>query len=85
MSVPLLLAETPSFEHMWKVGKYLQLNVDQLMDRTPINLRVLYFRRKKPGCVQLELDEDSTGEKYTAYVKVGILKQVWCEKLLAVQ
>ena len=54
------------------------------MDRTPVNLYVLYFRRKKPGRIQVELDEDSTHEKYTAYVKVGILNQVWGGKLLAV-
>ena len=63
-----------------KVGKYLQFEVDKMMDRTPIDLYVLYFRRKKPGYVQVEVDEDTAHEKYTEYLKVGILNQVGCLK-----
>ena len=61
-----------------KVGKYLQFEVDKMMDRTPIDLYVLYFKRKKPGYVQVDLDEDTAHEKYTEYLKVGILNQVGC-------
>ena len=59
-----------------KVGKYLQFEVDKMTDRTPIDLYVLYFKRKKPGYVQVDLDEDTAHEKYTEYLKVGILNQV---------
>ena len=47
-----------------------------MTDRTPIDLYVLYFKRKKPGYVQVDLDEDTAHEKYTEYLKVGILNQV---------
>ena len=64
-----------------KVGKYLQFEVDKMMDRTPIDLYVLYFIRKKPGYVQVHLDEDVAHEKYSEYLKMGILNQVCCTVL----
>ena len=51
-----------------------------MMDRTPIDLYVLYFRRKKSGYVPVEVYEDVGREKYTEHLKVGILNQVGCLK-----
>lgn len=62
------------------MAKYLKIGVDKMMDRTPIDLYVLYFRRKKSGYVPVEVYEDVGREKYTEYLKVGILNQVGCLK-----
>ena len=69
-------ADDDDFIETRKVGKYLQFEVDKMMDRTPIGLYVLYLRRKKPGYVQVDMGEDTAHEKYTEYLKVGILNQV---------
>ena len=75
---PIPTSSDDDFIETRKVGKYLQFEVDKIMDRTPIDLYVLYFKRKKPGYVQVHLDEDAAQEKYSEYLKVGILNQVGC-------
>ena len=75
---PIPTSSDDDFIETRKVGKYLQFEVDKMMDRTPIDLYVLYFKRKKPGYVQVHLDEDAAQEKYSEYLKVGILNQVGC-------
>jgi hypothetical protein len=72
--------EDEDFVETRKLAKYFALDVDRVSrNRSPIDLHVFYFQRKKAGYIPPVLDDQYNGPhgtKYAQFIKFAILNQV---------